>query len=293
MNIFLWFLVLVSLILTIGLVASFLFTKRMPRTDFHTPEEFGLHFEEVKFPALDGLPLQGCWIPSEKYKRRQSTENERAVIILHGHGGSLDWDIHRAPALHAAGFNVFLIDFRAHGRSQGHRTTFGYLERRDVIGAVNFLLSKGVKRIGLLGFSFGGIASMLTAPICPEIKAVVTDGGPARQKTALSGRAIELHVPLQLAVSLAWLTVAITSVRLGANLFHYEPVRWVAKISPRPILFIHGNLDQYCPDFDDLFSAAGEPKEVWRLPGVGHTKASEVYPQEFEKRVLEFFDRTL
>jgi len=82
-------------------------------------------------------------------------------------------------------------------------------------------------------------------------------------------------------------------VRLGANQFHYEPVRWVGKIAPRPILFIHGELDRYCPNFDELYAAAGEPKETWRLAGVVHTKASEVYPEEFRRRVIEFFDRNL
>jgi dipeptidyl aminopeptidase/acylaminoacyl peptidase len=285
MNALLWLLLPIGLVLAVGLAASFYVTSRQPRSAFHSPAEFGLEFEEVTFKAADGLQLQGCWIPA--------TGSERAVIILHGHGGSLDWDIHRAPALHAAGFNVFLFDFRAHGRSQGRLATFGYLERQDVLGAVEFLKSQGIKSIGLMGFSYGALASMLTAPVCPEVRAVVADGGPTRLRVALIARAMEFHLPRWLAGPLAWLAVAITSARLGANLFHYEPVRWVGKISPRPIFFIHGELDQYCPDFDDLYAAAGEPKEVWRLPDVGHTKASETYPEEFRRRVIEFFDHNL
>ncbi|HEY5268943.1 MAG TPA: alpha/beta fold hydrolase [Anaerolineales bacterium] len=285
MNALLWLLLPVGFALVVGLAASFYVTSRQPRSAFHSPAEYGLEFEEVPFKAKDGLQLQGCWIPA--------TGSKRAVIILHGHGGSLDWDIHRAPALHAAGFNVFLFDFRAHGRSQGHQATFGYLERRDVLGAVELLQRRGVKSIGLMGFSYGALASMLTAPVCPDVRAVVADGGPTRLRTALAARAVEFHVPRGLAIPLAWLTVAITSARLGVNLFHYEPVRWVGKIAPRPIFFIHGELDQYCPDFDELFAAAGESKEAWRLRGVGHTKASETHPEEFRRRVIEFFDRNL
>jgi pimeloyl-ACP methyl ester carboxylesterase len=285
MTALLWLLLPVGLVLAVGLAASFYLTSRQPRSAFHTPAEYGLEFEEVPFQAADGMQLQGCWIPA--------AGSERAVIILHGHGGSLDWDLHRAPALHAAGFNVFLFDFRAHARSQGRLATFGYLERQDVLGAVEFLRHLGVKRIGLLGFSYGGMASMLAAPICPDIHAVITDGGPARLRSALAARAVELHLPSWVAGTLAWLTVAISSLRLGVNLFHYEPVRWVGKIAPRPIFFIHGELDQYCPDFDDLYAAAVEPKEAWRLPGVGHTKASETFPEEFCRRVIEFFDRNL
>lgn len=285
MSLVLWLLIPFGLLLAVGLGLPFYLTHRFGLSEVHSPAEYGLEFEEVTFNTSDGLILHGCWIPIPA--------SDRAVVILHGHGGSMDWDIHRAPAFHAAGFNVLLFDFRAHGRSEGRLATFGYLERRDVLGAVEFLKERGMKRIGLLGFSYGGMASMLAAPICPDVNAVVTDGGPARARTAITGRCVEVGLPRWLAGPLAWLAVTETSLRLGANLFRYEPVRWVGKIAPRPIFFIHGELDQYLPDFDDLYAAAGEPKEVWRLPEVGHTKASEVYPEEFRRRVVEFFSRTL
>ncbi len=278
-------LALLGIALTTSLVISFYITRRFGLQETHSPAEFGLEFEEVTFPTQDGLELRGFWIPAQG--------SERAVVILHGHGGSMDYDIQRAPYFHAAGFNILLFDFRAHGRSPGRRATFGYLERYDVLGAVEFLKRRGVKRIGLLGFSYGGIASMLTAPISPDIHAVVSDGGPARLRSALAGAAVERGLPRWLGVFLGWLTVAVTSLRFGVNLFRYEPVRWVGKIAPRPILFVHGERDQYVPDFDHLYAAAGEPKEAWRLPDVGHTQASEVYPDEFYRRVVDFFQRNL
>jgi fermentation-respiration switch protein FrsA (DUF1100 family) len=286
MNWFLW-LVLVSLglILATGLSFSFLMTRRSRLGEIHRPSEYGLDFEEVVFKTSDGLDLRGVWIPA--------AESDRAVVILHGHGNSMDLDIQRAPFFHRAGFNVFLFDFRAHGRSAGRLATFGYLERQDVVGAVAFLKSRGVKRIGLLGFSYGGMASMLAAPICPDIHAVVSDGGPARVRTAIAGRVVEAHLPRALGRFLGWLTVAMTSLRFGVNLFRYEPIRWVGKIAPRPVFFVHGEKDKYLHDFDELYAAASEPKEAWRLPGVEHTKASEVYPEEFYRRVIEFFDRNL
>ncbi len=281
----LWLLVPLGLVLAVGLGLSFYMTRRHPLTEIHSPAEYGLAFEEVTFQATDGLALRGWWVPS--------SGSERAVVVLHGHGGSMDWDIHRAPALHAAGFNVFLFDFRAHGRSDGRLATFGYLERLDVQGAVEFLKLRGMRRIGLLGFSYGGMASMLAAPICPEVNAVITDGGPVRMKTAIIGRCVEVHLPRGFSAFLAWLVVNVTSLRLGVNLSCYEAVCWVGQIAPRPIFFVHGELDQYCPDFDELYAAAKQPKEVWRLPGVGHTKASETHPEEFRRRVIGFFDENL
>jgi len=272
-------------LLALGVGFSFHLTRRFGLTEVHTPAEYDLPYEEVTFPARDGTTLRGVWIPAP--------DSDRAIVILHGHGGSMDWDIQRAPHFHRAGFNVLLFDFRAHGRSDGRLATFGYLERQDVLGAVDFLKERGMRRIGLLGFSYGGIASMLSAPLCPDIHAVVSDGGPARLCSAIAGRAVQLGLPRRLGRLLGWWVVAVTSLRLGVNLFRYEPVRWVGKISPRPIFFVHGELDPYLDDFDDLVAAAGEPKEVWRLPGVGHTKASEVYPEEFYRRVVGFFQRNL
>lgn len=286
MSIVLWIIgILIFLFLFLGMGLSFYMTRRFQLTEVHTPEEYGLAYEPVTFPAADGVRLEGVWIPAPG--------SDRVVIILHGHGGSMDLDIQRAPHFHQAGFNVLLIDFRAHGRSAGRLATFGYLERQDVLGAVAYLISRGMQRIGLLGFSYGGMASMLATPLCKEIKAVVSDGGPARMRSAITGRVVELNLPFALGSFLGWLAVAFTSLRLGVDLFKYEPIRWVGRIAPRPILFIHGEQDRYLYDFDDLFAAAGSPKDAWRLPGVEHTKASEAKPKEYYQRVIDFFDRTL
>jgi len=280
-----WFLLLPVLLFLIGLALSFYMTHRFQLAQVHTPAEYGLTYHDVEFPAMDGVKIRGTWIPSPG--------SDKVVVILHGHGCSMDWDIQRAPHFHGAGFNVLLFDFRAHGRSEGSMATFGYLERQDVLGAVEFLKQRGMRHIGLLGFSYGGMASMLAAPLSQDIKAVISDGGPARIISAIAGRAQEMHLPALLGRFLGWLIVLVTSLRLGVNLFRYEPVRWVGKISPRPILFIHGELDQYLPDFDDLFNATGEPREAWRVAGVGHTKVSEAYPEEFYQRVIAFFTKYL
>lgn len=286
MSTILWFLVISTLlILALGVCLSFYFTRRSQLTERHSPDEYGLEYETVEFKAIDGVKLRGVWIPAPSA--------DKAVIILHGHGGSYDLDVYRAPALHQAGFSVLLFDFRAHGRSEGRHMTFGYEERRDVLGAIEFLHGHGIQHTGLLGFSYGGIVSMLVTPDCPDIQAVITDGGPARMRTAIASRGMEMGIPSWLSKMIAWLILSITSIRLGVNLLRYEPIRWVGKISPRPILFIHGDLDQYLPDFDELYAAARPPKELWRLADAGHTTASQLYPEEHSRRVVDFFSRYL
>jgi fermentation-respiration switch protein FrsA (DUF1100 family) len=285
----LWLLLSILLILlALGYVFSVLMTRRHTPDETRSPAEYGLAFDEVAFPACDGVTLRGWWIPAVG-------SADRAVIFLHGHGGSMDPDVQYVPALHAAEFNVLMFDFRAHGRSDGRMSTLGYLERRDVLGAVDFVRAKGISRIGFLGFSMGGIVAMLTAPICPDVRAVISDGGPARMRTALTVWAWEHGVPRSLGAVLAWLALTVTSLRVGANQFRYEPIRWVGRIAPRPILFIHGERDPYVPpaDFDALLAAANEPKEIWRVPEAGHRMVDQVYPEEYRRRVVAFFDQHL
>ena len=286
MTFLLWLLLALTLIiLAVGLGLSFYFTHRSQLGEVHSPDEYGLEYETIEFTSSDKLTLRGVWIPA--------AGSTKAIVILHGHGSSYDFDVYRAPALVEAGFNVLLFDFRAHGRSEGKRMTFGYEEHRDVAGAIEFLHRAGMEHIGLLGFSYGGMVSMIFAGEYPEVEAVISDGGPARIRTAIAARGAELGFPVWLTRPLGWLIVGITSIRLRVNLFQYEPIRRVGKISPRPILFIHGDHDQYLPDFDELYAAARQPKELWRLPEAGHCNASQFYPEEHAGRVIEFFKRYL
>jgi fermentation-respiration switch protein FrsA (DUF1100 family) len=123
---------------------------------------------------------------------------------------------------------------------------------------------------------------------------VVSDGGPARLWTALAGWGIERGVPRWLAEAVAWPAVAMASLRLGINLFRYEPLRWVGAIAPRPILLIHGDLDPFLtlPELNRLVAAAGAP-EVWRVADAGHRTVDERYPAEWRRRVIAFFDQHL
>jgi pimeloyl-ACP methyl ester carboxylesterase len=286
MTIVLWLCIaIIVIILALGIGLSFYFTHRSQLGETHSPDEYGLQFENIDIKTVDGLTLRGVWIPSPG--------SDKAVVILHGHGSSYDFDLYRTPALHQAGFNVLLFDFRAHGRSEGNQITFGYKERRDMAGAVEFMHQHGIQHIGLLGFSYGGIVAMLYAAENKDIEAVISDGGPARMRTPIVARLTEMGFAAWLAKSIAWLIIFTTSIRLGTNLFQYEAIRKVGRISPRPILFIHGDQDKYLPDFDELYAAAKPPKTVWRLPDVGHTNASQFYPEEHSLRVIEFFKRYL
>ena len=276
--------VFLLLVFAFGLGASFYLTRRFRLGAVHTPAEVGLAFEEVSFPTADGLTLHGWLVPGASL--------QKAVILLHGHGGSIDYDIDFLPRLHAAGYSVLQFDFRGHGRSQGDTVTFGYLEQRDIQAAGHYLAGRGFQRIGVHGFSLGGMCALTGTPLTPEVSLVIDDAAPVRLRSAIRGWCLERGIPAWAGRPLAWLVLAATSLRLGVNIFAYEPVRWVGRIAPRPLMLIHGEHDQYVTDFDDLLAAA-HPTEVWRLPNEGHTTACRSMPEVYWQRVIEFLNTHL
>src|SRR5512138_3255953 len=139
--IFLWLAVPILLLLAASLALSFKLTRRSYLKEVCSPADYGLPFEKITLPTADGLALGGWLVPG--------SDPERVVVLLHGHDGSIDYDVQYVPYLHAAGYSVLQFDFRGHGRSQGNVVTLGYLERMDVQAAVKFLLGRGLRRIAL------------------------------------------------------------------------------------------------------------------------------------------------
>jgi uncharacterized protein len=117
------------------------------------PDEYGMAYEDVFFPSMDGVPLEGWFMPAD---------SDRLVICNHpmpcnryGYPGHLpQWkdfggfEVNFLPqykALHDAGYNVLAYDLRNHGRSgmgSGGVNGHGTLEYRDVIGSLRYASSR-------------------------------------------------------------------------------------------------------------------------------------------------------
>jgi alpha-beta hydrolase superfamily lysophospholipase len=252
------------------------------------PADLGLMYEPVTFPSRDGLRLGGWFVPA-------ADPVHGTVIFCHGHAGSLDPDLRYVPAFQQHGYNVLQFDFRAHGRSEGQHVSMGYYEQSDLLGAVDHLQERGIKRVGVLGFSLGGAVAISTAAQCPTIVAVVSDGGFARILPTLERGLQQRGVPGWLARSLAPIIVRIAGRRLGCDLQAADPLRWIHQISPRSVLFIHGGQDTYVPqaEIEQLYAAAGNPKALWIVPEAEHRRVDQARPEEYMARVLGFFDQSL
>ena len=238
----------------------------------------GTEFEEVSFTTGDGLRLEGWYVPSR---------NGAAVISFPGRRGT-----QRAARLLARhGYGVLLFDRRGEGVSEGDPNLFGWQGARDVSAAVAFLRGRPDvvdDRIGGLGLSVGGEMMLEAAAKTDELAAVVSEGAgirSIREAVHLTGADRLAAVPTFAATTLA--TAVFTS-----NLPPRSLTDLSAEIS-EPVLIIHATPGEGGEVLSRTFyEAAGGPKEYWAAPG-GHTGAIEAAPEEYERRVVGFFDRTL
>lgn len=244
----------------------------------------------VTFPAADGVPVPAWWFEAP------GGAGAGTVIVCHGHGGdkaSSEWVALGLYPTHG----VLLIDTRGHGEHTAARTSVGYLERLDVLGAVRWVKDRWPdERVGLLGISMGGAACILAAAECPDVAAVVAESAFARLRIPLACAIGLRGYPRPLRRPLAWAVCATAPWLHGTVRARWQdPISAVHRLAPRPLLLIHGGADQLTPVSEAyaLYRAAGEPKELWVEPGVGHTLMAEVHPAEYDRRVRRFFGRWL
>jgi fermentation-respiration switch protein FrsA (DUF1100 family) len=283
-----------AIIATLGLVILFmawlisgLVVRRREPDPPCSPDAFELPFEHITFATRDGVRLAG-WLTGEPGRRA-------TVIFCPGMFGSMDGDTELVPMFFEAGLDVLQFDWRAHGRSEAFRGTLGVREVLDVQGAVDFLQSRGVQQIGLMGFSFGGGVALRVAAADQRIACIVCDGASTSVQRAFEGYLRERGIRTRYVAPLVWLILRLVEVRLGLQLSSADPGSSVSAISPRPVFFIHGGSDVLVlpTEQDRLFAACSEPKALWRIEGAGHREGYKLEPEEYSRRVIGFFRQHL
>lgn len=250
-----------------------------------SPTDYQLESETIFFRARDGKTLRGWFIPASNARG--------SIIVCHGYTGECSPDLEYAPMFHQHGYNTLYFDFRGHGMSDGDYTSLVYFERFDLLAALDFLRARGIARVGVYGLSMGGAIALSTAPLSPMVVGVVSDCAFAELWHVVRHSMSKRGIPGMIASPVGWLVVMIASLRLRANLFSADPIRVVNRIAPRPILLMHAANDDDAPVDEGrrLYAVAREPKELWVVPQATHREIEAVAPDEYRKRVVDFFDR--
>ncbi len=225
-----------------------------------TPQNVGLYYQDVYLKTMDGVTINGWWIPAD---------NARSTILFfHGNAGNISHRLDKIAIFNTIGLNVFIVDYRGYGRSEGSPTEQGLY--MDAVASYEYLLGRddlNSKRIVVYGESLGG-AIAINLATKKDISALIIDSS----FTSIPDMA-KKSVPL------------IPGVLINTKM---NSIKKVDKIEV-PKLFIHSLDDEVVPyDMGEkLFNTALEPKKFLKLNG-GHNDGFHASGDKYMRGISKF-----
>jgi fermentation-respiration switch protein FrsA (DUF1100 family) len=244
----------------------------------------GLAYEDVFFTSSDGTRLGGWFFPARVEAGKWPLGT---VLQFHGnaenrstHYSSLAWVV-------SAGYNFFAFDYRGYGNSEGAPDQAGVY--RDGLAAIDYVQRKvpavaGERDVILFGQSLGtGVLARDYQDVTDRsrILSVVMEA-PFTSYKAMAREFLSRSF-------VTWLLQPLGSLLVSDA---YSPEHSYAKISPTPLLVVHGDQDQVVPFHQGelVFAGAHEPKMFWRVAGARHLQAFDVNHGEYRRKILAYWD---
>lgn len=238
-----------------------------------TPANYNYKYEDVTFPALDGAKLNGWFLPAMGVEKAKGT-----VVFSHGNAGALGHHFGFVAWYVRAGYNVFMYDYRGFGKSKGEITREGVVN--DVEAAFHYVKTRkdvDATRLISYGHSLGG-ASSITALGRKKMEGLCA---------VISFAGFASYRDMAQKVAGDW----------GASVVSDElsPRDFVAKISPAPVLIVHGDADGVVPfsQGELLFKNASEPKTFMPIKGGDHQLALWQDDEKYQKEILKWLDSVI
>ncbi|MGH3645878.1 MAG: alpha/beta hydrolase [Micromonosporaceae bacterium] len=247
--------------------------------------------EPLRLRTEDQTRIDACHQPPA------DGDSELGIVVAHGFSGSWRQPRQRriAGAL-ARTAGVVCFDFRGHGRSGGH-STVGDREILDVAAAVAAAREFGYRRVATLGFSMGAAVALRHAGLIGGVDAIAAVSGPGRWYFRGTPPMRRLHWVVEEPVG-RLIGRLLLGIRIGArhwadtsrlpvdalgapasgaaNGVPVPPTVAAGRISPTPLLIVHGDRDPYFPvgHAYAIYDAAREPKQLWIERGYGHAEGA-------------------
>lgn len=237
----------------------------------------------VSLTSKDNLNLHASYIDQNSHIY---------MIMVHGYRGDGASIISPIKQMKKAGYNLLIPDLRGHGFSEGDYIGMGWDDREDILQWIDYLLSKDSHAsIILYGVSMGGATVMDVAgeKLPRQVKAIIEDCGYTSVwdifKTHIDMNNIESEMALHMAS-------LVTKIRAGYYLEDVKPIEQVKK-SQTPILFIHGDQDNFVPFamVNELYDAANCPKEKLVIQGADHANSCSVNSELYYQTIFRFIDK--
>jgi pimeloyl-ACP methyl ester carboxylesterase len=243
--------------------------------------------ERVSITSYDNLKLSA--------RRFVAKENNKNVVIMfHGWTSIAFFDFSCIVGMYCEkGYDVILVDQRAHGDSEGKYTTFGVKERYDVLSWINYAISiygEDVK-IVIEGISMGAstvlMASGLDLP--SNVLGVIADCGftsAADEFTHVLAR--DYHMK---PFPFLYTANIVSRILAGFGFWDVNAEDEVKK-STLPLLLLHGEADDFVPvEFSRRVyrSSASSDKRYIEVEGARHGLSYFKEEERCKKALLDFF----
>ena len=220
---------------------------------------------------------------------------DKAVMILSGRTDSLRYGYYFAKPYADAGFNILVIDSRAHGLSDGEYNTLGFEESKDAIAWVKFLeQTYSIKIVVFHGICIGAAGGMLaiTSPDCPDcVKGIVTEGMFANFGESMKNHLIErkkLWFPVMQCIDFWCKKYTGHSMRKG-------PIDVISSLS-KPLLMIQSKMDPYSTvdNAKILYDLCPtEDKKLVLYDRGGHSMLRVTDTQKYDSEITLFLHRLI
>ena len=237
--------------------------------------------------------IQNKKINLHSYEVKNKKESKIWIIAVHGYTDSANFMVNSAKQFLNYGYNVLIPDLRAHGKSEGKYIGMGWLDKDDIQLWIDYLIATyGKIKIILYGISMGAATVMMTSgeDLPSNVRMVIEDCG---YTSAWEEFTHELKYLFKMPAFPALYNVNfITILRAGYSLKKASSIKQIKK-SKIPILFIHGDKDNFVPFYmlDRLYQAATCKKEKLVIKNAGHAEAQWIDPEKYWHTVRKFIKR--
>ena len=250
------------------------------------------NWQDIRMPSRFGYSLTGTFIPNQ-----QTTD--KTLIFLHGFSESRLAGLSYLNIYLNAGYNLLLVDSRAHGESGGQSVTWGVYEKHDVDQWVDWLRHRFPKgTIGMHGISMGAATALLHAGLNESNKRVafyIADSAYSDLESLLAdqmSQRLQLpgNIPPQVLLPYA---NAVTYLRARFTFGAASPLRVVQQVTT-PVLYIHGEADRLVPASmsQQLYSMTKGQRQIQLFPRADHV--SSIYTDRSRYRtVVQGFARSI
>ena len=227
------------------------------------------------------------------YEVKNENKTDKWAIVVHGYTSEGKLLSSKAKHLYNMGYNVLVPDLRSHGSSEGDYIGRGWDDRLDIIDWINYIVKNNPNsEIALHGTSMGSATVLMVSgeKLPSNVKAIVADCGYTSVYDEFSYQLKQLfNLP---AFPIMNFSDVVTHIRAGYCLNDASAINQVKK-STTPILYIHGDKDDFVPYYmmDELYNATNSEKEKLTIEGGEHANSDLVNSKLYWSTVNSFLEK--